>query len=262
MGGYLGFMADVARAQASAYVSRSAPPVDAALLAAARDHGMPPIAATSHKRDPAWRDDLRQIVVAVQSTHANLPVLATLQATPAEALEDAADRLLAGTSFDDEAATTPFIGAALQVYFTRIAESLPLECLERIDVPTVCPACGTRPLASIVRVANDGPSLRFLSCGLCHVEWNLPRIKCSSCGKESGLQYFSLETPSGQNANKACQVEACDDCKLYLKIFHQEHDIAVDPLADDLASLALDLLVDERGYTRSGPNLLFHPGSG
>ena len=29
-----------------------------------------------------------------------------------------------------------------------------------------------------------------------------------------------------------------------------------EPVADDLATLALDLLVDEAGYSRSGPNLL------
>lgn len=262
MGGYLGLMAVIARAQAAAFGARIAPSVPAPALEAARDHGMPPIAATSHQRDPAWRDDLREIVVAVQSAHGNLPVLAALLAKPADAIEDAADRLLSGTSFDDEAADIPFIGAALQVYFTRIAETLPLESIERIDVPTVCPACATRPVASIVRAANEGPNLRFLSCGLCHVEWNLPRIKCSSCGKEAGLQYFSLEAQPGQKTSKAWQAEACDDCRLYLKIFHQEHDTGVDPVADDLASLALDFLVDERGYVRSGPNLLFHPGSG
>jgi FdhE protein len=59
----------------------------------------------------------------------------------------------------------------------------------------------------------------------------------------------------------ARRAEACDECKSYLKIFYQEKDPAVDPVADDLASLALDVLVDERGYGRSGPNLLFHPGS-
>jgi len=39
-------------------------------------------------------------------------------------------------------------------------------------------------------------------------------------------------------------------------------DPLLDPVADDLASLALDVLVDEQGFARSGPNLLFHPGSG
>ena len=36
---------------------------------------------------------------------------------------------------------------------------------------------------------------------------------------------------------------------------------AVDPVADDLATLALDILVDEAGYTRAGPNLLLVPGA-
>jgi FdhE protein len=30
----------------------------------------------------------------------------------------------------------------------------------------------------------------------------------------------------------------------------------VDPVADDLASIALDMLVDEAGFERAGPNLL------
>ena len=32
-------------------------------------------------------------------------------------------------------------------------------------------------------------------------------------------------------------------------------------MADDLATLALDILVDEAGYLRSGPNPLFIPGN-
>jgi hypothetical protein len=35
---------------------------------------------------------------------------------------------------------------------------------------------------------------------------------------------------------------------------------ALDPVADDLASFALDILMDEAGYGRSGPNLLLVPG--
>ena len=40
-----------------------------------------------------------------------------------------------------------------------------------------------------------------------------------------------------------------------------EKNRAVDPIADDLASLALDILLDEAGYQRSGPNLLLFPGA-
>ena len=58
------------------------------------------------------------------------------------------------------------------------------------------------------------------------------------------------------------RAEACDECKSYLKIVFQDKDPNVDPAADDLATLGLDVLVDEQGFGRSGPNLLFHPGSG
>jgi len=58
----------------------------------------------------------------------------------------------------------------------------------------------------------------------------------------------------------AVRAETCEACKSYLKIVYSEKD-AVDPVADDLATLALDILVDEAGYSRSGPNLLLAPGA-
>jgi FdhE protein len=55
------------------------------------------------------------------------------------------------------------------------------------------------------------------------------------------------------------RAETCDSCKSYLKIVYSRKG-PVDPVADDLATLALDILVDEAGYARSGPNLLLVPG--
>jgi FdhE protein len=48
----------------------------------------------------------------------------------------------------------------------------------------------------------------------------------------------------------------------YLKILYQDKALDGDPVADDLATLALDILVDEAGYSRAGPNLLLVPGGG
>ncbi len=39
--------------------------------------------------------------------------------------------------------------------------------------------------------------------------------------------------------------ETCDECNHYLKICYMDRDANVDPCADDLATLALDLLVTE-----------------
>jgi len=33
-------------------------------------------------------------------------------------------------------------------------------------------------------------------------------------------------------------------------------------MADDMATLSLDMLMDEAGMARCGPNLFFHPGVG
>lgn len=265
LGPYLRLMGAVARAQAGLFGARPASVVAAAAIASAKEYGMPPLAATSHVRAASWRDDLAALLAEVSLDPAAVPAHGTLRALSSRssvAIEEAADRLLAGTSRDEEAAEVPFLGAALQLHFTRMAATLDRTTLEACDVPNVCPACGMRPVASVVRIGADRGNRRYLCCALCHTEWHLPRITCTTCGKDKAVQYFGLEGAAPSARQQACKAEACDDCGTYLKIFHQDRDAQVDPCADDLATLALDVLVDERGYARSGPNLLFHPGSG
>jgi FdhE protein len=104
--------------------------------------------------------------------------------------------------------------------------------------------------------------MRYLVCSLCATEWNMARVKCTACNTDKGVQYLSLTRDENAKATDApTRAEVCDECKSYLKIFYQEKDPQVEPNADDLATLALDVLVDEQGYGRSGPNLLFHPGT-
>lgn len=52
------------------------------------------------------------------------------------------------------------------------------------------------------------------------------------------------------------QAEACPECRSYLKLCRMDRDPEVEPLADDLASLALDLLMSEEGFGRSRVNYL------
>jgi FdhE protein len=266
MGAYLGLMALVARGQQAALGSRAAAPLPEAALEHSRSFGMPPLSAQGHPRAPLWRDDLGDIVRAVRAGAAGAvqPMLDRLQAMDATSLEAVADRVLAGTTLDDDAACVPFVGAALQVYFTRQASALAVADVSHCDVATVCPVCGTRPVASIVRIGGAQANLRYLVCALCHTEWNMARAKCSSCETDKGVHFLSLaEDPDSDQAGQtAVKAEACDECKSYLKLVDQDKDAFVDPCADDLATLALDLLVDEQGFARSGPNLLFHPGSG
>jgi FdhE protein len=50
------------------------------------------------------------------------------------------------------------------------------------------------------------------------------------------------------------KAETCKSCQGYVKILHQHQDPAVDVVADDVASLGLDLLVRETGFKRGGVN--------
>lgn len=264
MAAFLELMADVSRAQQAVLPLRSAAPVPDTALAASRDYGMPPLSAQSHERAAVWRDDLADIVRQIlgRSSNGVAATLERLRGLGAPALEALADRVLAGTALDDDAAFVPFIGAALQVYFTRLAASLQVDDLQACDVPGICPVCASRPVASIVRIGGEQANLRYLACSLCSTEWNLARIQCSSCNTDKGLQYLALTRGENDKATESpTRAESCDECKSYLKIFYQDKDPQVEPAADDLATLALDVLVDEQGYARSGPNLLFHPGT-
>lgn len=267
MADYLALMGALAQAQHDTLGKRSAAAVPTGALEQSRDYGMPPLAALSHARDPQWRDDLRELASAVASRPTAKAMVEAVRALDAAALESLADRVLGGTTLDADAAAVPLVGAALQVYFTRLAATIDVELVKNFDVVTVCPVCATRPVASVVRLGGERNNLRYLVCALCSTEWHLTRIKCSACEDEKGVHYLSLTfgdaEPTANEVGPAAarRAEACDECKSYLKIFYQEKDPQVDPMADDLASLALDLLVDEQGYGRSGPNLLFHPGS-
>lgn len=269
LGDYLRLMARISAAQARALGARTAPAVASKALEQSRQYGMPPLSAQSHERAAVWPDDLRSIVADLRvdahpALRATLDQLAALEGSAVEAI---ADRVLAGTTLDGDAAFVPFVGAALQLHFTRLAATLSPADVEHCDVATVCPVCATRPVASVVRIGGGRDSLRYLHCALCATEWNFVRVKCTSCEDDKGVHYLSLadhaESGTGSPAatGAVAKAEACDECKSYLKIFSQEKDPQVDPYADDLATLALDVLVDERGFARSGPNLLFHPGS-
>ena len=56
-----------------------------------------------------------------------------------------------------------------------------------------------------------------------------------------------------EGRSEAIKAETCDHCHSYRKIFYQDR-ICVEPVADDLASLMLDVLVGEAGYARASGN--------
>ena len=266
LGDWLGFLAVLTRAQDQALQTLPVLPMPGSVeREQAHAFRMPLLPASSWPRDPAWHGVLHQIMEAVmpaapQLARADLTRLSTLAPQQLEVL---AERVMQADLAGEDDALLPYVGAALQVVWTALATRLG-GAIAAIDVPGVCPCCGYLPQASVVKTVNAGEqsvaNLRYLHCALCNTEWNLVRVKCATCDANDSISYRQLE---GQGVTQpgAVRAETCERCKTYLKIIYQEQG-GVDPVADDLATLALDILVDEAGYARAGPNLLLVPGRG
>ena len=74
------------------------------------------------------------------------------------------------------------------------------------------------------------------------------------------IAYLSVENdtadgPQPDTGGAAVRAETCDECHGYRKILYQER-IGVEPVADDVASVALELLLGEQGYHRVSNNPL------
>jgi FdhE protein len=258
MAPYLEFVALVADAQHAELATRPAPPLpDAAALSRAHEHGMPPLAVASLHRDAGWRTSFRRIVAAVAARCAptQAAVLAAIETLDDASLEVQADKLLGGTPFELDRAAAPLIGAALQVCWVDLVTRLPADSFVRLDVPGVCPCCGSRPVASIVRLAAEVSGYRYVACSLCAAQWHLVRVKCAHCDSTAGIHYQGIDgTP------QVVKAECCDECGSYLKIMTMEKDPQVDPVADDLAAVALDLLMADTDKTACGVNLMLIHG--
>jgi FdhE protein len=74
-------------------------------------------------------------------------------------------------------------------------------------------------------------------------------VKCLACGSTKGVGYQEVDGQSG-----AIKAETCDECGSYVKVLHQHKDVMLDPIADDVGSLGLDLLLRDSTYRRAGVN--------
>ena len=261
LGDYLAFLALLADAQQAALNRFPALPLPGPNeQALCRQHGMPLLAARSWARDPAWRAGLAMILQ--QMNAAPLPpaacasITSLLQATEI-GLENMADCILAGDLGEVSPQVVPFVAAALQVYWMKMASALGEDAFGRLEQGGLCPVCGSHPNIGIVHNGGAEQGLRYLSCSLCATQWHMVRLTCSWCESTHGINHYAVEGSSG-----AVKAECCDDCNTYLKLLYQEKDHQMDAMADDLATLALDVLMDQEGRSRCGPNLFFHPGGG
>jgi FdhE protein len=221
------------------------------VIARAREHGMPPLDRGRFTADAAWDLTLDRLLAAIDTCEMPAAAKAALHnvrgADPAT-LAGMVRSVLADAIPVEELAEHVFVAAALQVHFARHAAQLDAARLVPVS-DGACPACGGPPVSSLLVGWHGAHGTRFCACALCGTLWNYVRIKCTACGSTEGISYQEVEGGAG-----TVKAETCDTCRSYVKILYQIKDLALDPVADDVASLGLDLLVRESGLRRGGFN--------
>jgi FdhE protein len=272
LGDYLRFLAALVDAQHAALAHLSAPPPAEVHIDRSGEHGMPPIHASTWPRPEQWRATLESLCGAL-AAQSGFPagvgegISIIRRATPAR-IEAQATAILDAQNDAIDPHVAPLVMAALQVHWVALTGHFAAGEVKTLGIPGVCPLCGTLPVASMVYAQSPYQGYRYLHCGLCATEWHMVRVQCSQCGASGkSIGYHSLESKTAENTRSkdggpAVRAETCEQCHGYRKILYQEKDPGVEPVADDVASLALDLLLGEQGYHRASANpLLWLPNA-
>jgi FdhE protein len=249
---YLRFLSGLSAAQHRAQAGISAPelpPADA--IARAREFGMPPLDRhrfTASAEFDATFDRLLQLAGEIEKPAAAAAALARVAGADPGRREAMIRNVLSDSIPAEALADHVYVAAAMQLHFVRLAAQLDDKKLVPVG-DGACPACGAPPVSSMVVGWPRAHGTRFCACSLCGTLWNYVRIKCAICASTAGIAYQEIDGGPG-----TVKAETCDSCKSYVKILHQQKDPALEPVADDVASLGLDLLVRESGYRRGGVN--------
>jgi len=109
-----------------------------------------------------------------------------------------------------------------------------------------CFLCGA-PASLGELQGNEGA--RHLRCGRCGADWPIRRLQCVYCGNEDA-SLLGILYPEGRREN--VRVEVCDTCHGYIKVITRFSPCSPEELAvEDLSTLYLDCLAQERGYRRA-----------
>lgn len=257
LGPYLAFLAAIAKTQAEILPGLPEPerPSDEA-RERSRAHAMPPLDRARLPEDPACRETLRLFIA--EAARIEMPADAREALDELARAEDETLARMAGNVAADaipahDTAAHIFIGAGLQVHAARAASRLDASALVPVG-DGICPVCGGPPTSSVIVGWEGSNGARFCSCSLCATLWNFVRIRCVSCGSTKGITYRHLGA-GDQDGNGAVKAECCNECRSFAKIMQQARHPELDPVADDVATLALDMLLTEDGLRRGGHNL-------
>lgn len=249
---YLKFLAGIAQIQ-SELASTLSPleliPADQVERACA--NAMPAIDRLAMVSSPDCRQVLQQFLERMEGLE-KPPVaaeaLAQVRAADDETFSWMIGNVVADNLPVESLAHHLYIAAAIQIHAARLAAGLDGSRLVPIGIG-VCPACGGKPVASMVIGFYGAEGARYACCSFCTTMWNEVRIKCLACGSTKGIGYRAVETGDEEATIKA---EVCDSCNSWVKILYQNRNPSLEVVADDVASLGLDLLMKDTEYKRAG----------
>jgi FdhE protein len=249
---YLRFVAGLAAAQSAIQAElpeADLPPPD--VLERAHEFGMPPIDRGRVAMDDVLGETLNRLFDAITPVAKPGEARVALERAKAASPERLGE-LMQGVLMDaipaDAIAEHAYVAAGLQVHFARLATKLEAGRLVRVG-DGACPCCGGPPVSSLVVGWMGAEGARYCCCSLCGTLWNVVRVKCVLCSSTGGIGYQEIEGGPG-----TIKAECCENCRGYVKIFYQHKEPDLDPVADDIASLGLDLLLQEGKYRRGGLN--------
>ena len=269
---YLTFLGDLCRIQHEVQPSLPEPrPPSPEALERALEFSMPPIDRGRFEPDEASLATLERVLDKAVAVKMPEPAAKARQVLATSAVErrSVLVEALEGAPRVETLAAHVFASAALQVHFSRLAARLDSARLTPVGTG-VCPVCGGPPVASLVVGWTAAHGARFVACALCGSLWNHVRVKCVACDSTKGIAYRELSENGEETAEESSsrglrareardarapvKAETCDECGRYVKIMHQHVVPGLDPVADDVATLGLDLKVREAGWARAAFN--------
>ncbi|MBU7006652.1 formate dehydrogenase accessory protein FdhE [Phosphitispora fastidiosa] len=138
---------------------------------------------------------------------------------------------------------------SIKPFLKAFAQSMEKGEVKAAENHPFCPVCGGSP--DMGRAVNPGGQ-RYLHCSLCGHEWLSKRLKCPYCLNEDHnlLSVIIVDDIPG------CRIDVCEACGSYLKVIADETGgVSRLPEMADIETIYLDVVANQRGYTRSTLNI-------
>lgn len=254
MAAYLRFLGALTAVQADLAATLPRPEaVPPEQIALARQGGMPPLDRARLADAPQLSETMERLfaqAAAIDKPAAADEALRLVRDSDGAARRAMAANVLADAIPFDAVAPHLYVAAAVQVHAALCASTLSAADVAPVAAG-VCPACGGVPVSSMVVGFHGAEGVRYAVCSCCATQWNEVRMKCLACGSTKGIGYREVDGAEGEATIKA---EVCDECRSWVKILYQNKNPSLDPVADDVGTLGLDMLMRDTDYSPAGFN--------